>query len=99
MKLKTILGERVVVLPQKEQERTTPSGIIIPKTAKDANDNIRTGVVVRKGTGAPYNKMDEIRVHDVVYYRKGAGKPHVEIADDGREIEYLILNFTDILLA
>lgn len=96
-KLKKLLGENIMVIPDNSDERVTPGGIIIPKTVKDENSELKSGVVVRKGTGAPWNRMDEIHLKDRVYFHKGAGKQHKELADDGREVEYLILKFTEVL--
>lgn len=87
-----LLGEKVLVIPDNSDERTTPGGIIIPKTVKDDNSELKSGIVLRKGTGTPWNDMSDIKIKDRVYFRKGAGKPHTE---DGAE--YLIISCNELI--
>ncbi len=79
------LGERVIIEPAKAEEKT-PSGIIIPDTAKEKPQR---GTVV-----AIPEKNDDIsvKVGDMVLYGKYAG---TEITLDDKE--YLIMNQSDIL--
>ena len=85
------LGDRVVVLPGKEQE-VKKGGIIIPDTAKEKPQQ---GEVVAVGPG----KVDdgkrvppEVKVGDDVLYSKYGG---TEVEVDG--VKYLILREDDIL--
>lgn len=95
MEMKVLLGERLLVNVIKE-EQVTPGGIIIPETAKIMNHNLKKGVVAKKGTGTPWNRMEDIHVKDVVMFRNKSGIPYQE-ERDGHTAEFLILNYTDIL--
>ena len=92
MKLTKLLGEKVMVIPDNSDERVTPGGIIIPKTVKDKNSHLKSGIIVRKGTGTPWNRMDEFKIKDRVYFKKGSGEPYKE---DG--VEYLKLSYNELL--
>ena len=81
------LGIRVLVEPTVTEERT-PSGIIIPDTAKEKP---QSGVVIAVGSGSKDNPM-EVKVGDKVIYGKFSG---TEIEHNGKE--YLILEQSDIL--
>ena len=81
------IGERVVVMPAKAEEKTA-SGIIIPDTAKEKPQN---GTVM----AIPDSTDDytvTVKVGDTVLYGKYAG---TEITIDGED--YLIMNESDIL--
>jgi chaperonin GroES len=86
------LGDRVVVEPI-EQEEMTPSGIVLPETAKEKPQR---GNIVATGPGA----RDEggkrlpldVSVGDVVLYAKYAG---TEFKVDGKKL--LILKESDLL--
>jgi chaperonin GroES len=86
------LGDRLIVEPI-EQEEMTPSGIVLPETAKEKP---MQGKVIAAGPGA--RKDDGSRVamdvseDDTVLYAKYAGT-EVKISDK----KYLILKETDIL--
>lgn len=95
MKLKTLLGERVMVLPEVVRDETTSAGIIIPAKAKQKTD-LCTGTVVKKGTGTPWNRMENIHVKQQVLYKHGSGKPYEE-ERDGMIHKYLILSYSEIL--
>ena len=86
------LGDRVVVEPL-EQEEMTPSGIVLPETAKEKpqKGEIRAvGPGVRDDDG---NRITmDVAVGDVVLFAKYAG---TEIKLDGKKL--LILKETDIL--
>lgn len=101
MKIKKLNGERIAVLPDNSDEnRTTPSGIILPDIVKTADNNhIKRGIVTKKGTGTPWNRMEDIDVKTPVFYKKGSGEVHEETADDGRKVQYLILKYAEILMA
>ncbi len=86
------LGDRLIVEPV-EQEEMTPSGIVLPETAKEKP---MQGKVLAIGPGA--RKDDGSRVEmdvkqgDTVLYAKYAGT-EVKISDK----KYLILKETDVL--
>lgn len=80
------LADRVIIEPAPAEEKT-PSGIIIPDTAKEKPQK---GTVVAVGPG----KKDEpttLKVGQKVLYGKYAG---TEITIDGKE--YLIMRESDI---
>jgi len=86
------LGDRVVVKPI-EREEKTPSGLVLPDTAREKPQE---GEVVAVGPG---RKTDDgkiipvdLAVGDRVIFAKYAG---TEFKEDGQE--YLILRETDIL--
>ncbi len=86
------LGDRVVVKPMSEEDKT-PSGIIIPDSAQEKPQE---GEVVAVGPGEPNDKGEKIKPDvskgDKVVYSKYGG---TEIKVDGQE--YLILSSRDIL--
>lgn len=91
LKLKP-LGDRLVVKPL-EGEEVTPSGIVLPETAKEKPQK---GEVLAVGPGARDDegkriKMD-VAVKDKVLFAKYAG---TEIKMDGEKL--LILRESDIL--
>jgi chaperonin GroES len=81
------LADRVLVEPQKAEEKTA-SGIIIPDTAKEKPQR---GTVVAAGPGTKDDKM-EVKVGDVVLYGKYAG---TELSIEGND--YLMMRQSDIL--
>jgi chaperonin GroES len=86
------LGDRLVVKPS-EQEEKTPSGIILPETAKEKPQE---GEVLAVGPGR-YGDEDEripmdVKVGDIVLFAKYAGT-EIKMND----VKYLILKETDIL--
>ncbi len=81
------LGDRVVVLPEPAEEKTS-SGIIIPDTAQEKP---LTGTVVAVGKGTGDVKM-EVKPGDKVLYGKYTG---TEITLDGKD--YLIMRESDLL--
>lgn len=90
MKIKP-LGDRVLVEPSKEDEKTK-SGIIIPDTAKEKPHQ---GTVVAVGPGKLTDEgkklpMD-VKVGDKILYGKYAGN---EVKIEGKE--YVILDSSDI---
>lgn len=98
MRIKNLTGDNVLVLPETEpDEKKTASGLIIPKTVKDHNYHLQSGVVIAKGKGTPWNDLSDIKVKDRVFYGKGAGKAIKLPTDEGRETEYLILKYTELL--
>ena len=86
------LGDRLVVKPL-EQEDTTPSGLILPDTAKEKPQR---GTVLAVGPGARDDNGKhvalDVNVNDVVLFAKYAG---TEIKLGGEKL--LILRETDIL--
>jgi chaperonin GroES len=86
------LGDRLVVEP-KEREQTTPSGLVLPETAKEKPQE---GVVIAIGPGRRDDDGDRIEmdvaVGDVVLYAKYGGT-EVKINDK----KLLILKESDVL--
>ncbi len=78
------LGARVLVQPL-EGESRTPSGIILPESAKEKP---QTGLVIAIGD----DESIKVKVDDKVLYAKYTG---AEIKLDG--IEYLLMDQNDIL--
>jgi chaperonin GroES len=87
------LGDRVVVEPEDELEQRTPSGLVIPDTAKEKP---QIGKVVAVGPGAlddDGNRLPmDVKEGDRVLYSKFAG---TEVKLDGSE--YLVLSSRDLL--
>ncbi len=87
------LGDRVVVMPKEDAESRTPSGLVIPDTAKEKP---QLGEVLAVGPGGLNDDGDrlpmDVSVGDVVVYSKFAG---TELKLDGDE--YLILSSRDVL--
>jgi chaperonin GroES len=87
------LGDRVVVKPTEEAESRTPSGLVIPDTAKEKP---QIGEVIAVGPGARDENGDRIQmdvsVGDKVLYSKFAGT-EVKLDSD----EYLVLSERDLL--
>jgi chaperonin GroES len=92
MKLQPLL-DRVVVKPEDELEQRTPSGLVIPDTAKEKP---QIGEVLAVGPGALNDKGErqpmDVSVGDRVLYSKFAG---TEVKLDGKE--YLVLSARDLL--
>ncbi|HSG78073.1 MAG TPA: co-chaperone GroES [Acidimicrobiia bacterium] len=86
------LGDRVVVKAKNDDESRTPSGIVIPDTAKEKP---QLGEVLAVGPGAFEDgervPMD-VEVGDLVVYSKYGG---TEVKFEGDE--YLILSARDLL--
>jgi chaperonin GroES len=86
------LGNRVVVEPQEQEEKTT-SGLFLPETAKEKPQR---GSVLSIGPGerddAGKRISLDVKVGDVVLYAKYGG---TEIKIDGKKL--LILRESDIL--
>jgi chaperonin GroES len=86
------LGDRVVVEPI-EQEEMTPSGIVLPETAKEKPQR---GTVLSTGPGARDDEGKrialDVAVGDVVLFAKYAG---TEFKVDGKKL--LILKESDLL--
>ncbi len=91
MKLKP-LGDRLVVEP-KEREETTPSGLVLPETAKEKPQE---GEVMAVGPGRRDDDGNriamDVSVGDSVLYAKYGG---TEVKIDGKKL--LILKESDIL--
>lgn len=83
----------MVVLKQKEVEKTTASGIILASTSQEKP---KQAVVVAVGPGEIVDgKQMEMRVApgDIVIYHKYSGTDNVKLDDE----EYIIVNQTDIV--
>ena len=87
------LGDRVVVKASEDAESRTPSGLVIPDTAKEKP---QIGEVIATGPGARDEEGDripmDVSVGDKVLYSKFAG---TEVKLDGDE--YLVLSERDLL--
>jgi len=86
------LGDRVVVKAKDEEESRTPSGLVIPDTAKEKP---QVGEVLAVGPGEFQDgerlPMD-VEVGDLVVYSKYGG---TEVKYEGED--YLILSSRDVL--
>lgn len=86
------LHDRVVVR-RKEEEQTTPGGIVLPGSAKEKPNQ---GKVVAVGGGRVLDNGDlrpvDVKVGDVVVFGKYAGSDTIEV--DGEEL--IILSESDI---
>lgn len=87
------LGDRVVVSPTEDAEARTPSGLVIPDTAKEKP---QIGEVIAVGPGARDEDGEriplDVSVGDKILYSKFAG---TEVKLDTNE--YLVLSERDIL--
>ena len=86
------LEDRVVVKPLEEETQRTPTGIIIPDTAKEKPQE---GEVVAVGPGRFEDGKRvplDVKVGDTVIYSKYGGT-EVKVGGD----EYLILSARDVL--
>ena len=92
MKLKP-LGDRVVVKAKDDQDARTPSGLVIPDTAKEKPV---LGEVLAVGPGEVNDQGErvpmDVKVGDTVVYSKYGG---TEIKFEGDD--YLILSSRDLL--
>ena len=89
MKIKPLLDN---ILIQPLAEKKTPSGIVIPETAKEKPQE---GKVVAVGPGKIEDGelvKPEVKKGDKVIYKKWGGN---EVKSEGKE--YLIVKFEDIL--
>ncbi|MEN8239495.1 MAG: co-chaperone GroES [Actinomycetota bacterium] len=86
------LGDRIVVKPQDEAESRTPSGLVIPDTAKEKP---QLGQVLAVGPGE-YKDGErvpvDVNVGDVVFYSKYGG---TEVKHNGEDL--LVLSSRDVL--
>ncbi len=86
------LGDRIVVKPQDEAESRTPSGLVIPDTAKEKP---QLGEVLAVGPGE-YKDGErvpvDVSVGDVVFYSKYGG---TEVKHNGEDL--LVLSSRDVL--
>jgi chaperonin GroES len=86
------LGDRVVVKAKEEDEARTPSGIVIPDTAKEKP---QLGEVLAVGPGEFQDGERvpiDVEVGDIVVYSKYGG---TEVKYEGEE--YLVLSSHDLL--
>ena len=96
MQMKKLLGERVALILDNSGEVTTPGGIIIPKSAKYLNDSLQEGIVVKKGTGTLWNKMDDVHLKQRLKFKKGSGMDYEETDEEGVTVKYLILSYSEL---
>ena len=87
------LGDRVIVMPNEDDEQRTASGLVIPDTAKEKP---QTGTIMAVGPGDLSDDGERIPLDvsegDVVVYSKFGG---TELKHEGDE--YLILSSRDLL--
>jgi chaperonin GroES len=86
------LGDRVVVKPKDDDEARTPSGLVIPDTAKEKP---QLGEVLAAGPGDFQDGERvplDIEQGDIVVYSKYGG---TEVKHDGEDL--LILSARDVL--
>jgi len=95
MRMKILLGDKVMVIPDDSDERTA-SGLIVPPSASSIKNPLKSGVIAKKGTGTPWNSMDDVHLKDRVLFKRGSGKIYEEEAD-GHTATYLILNYSELL--
>ncbi|NNC91496.1 MAG: co-chaperone GroES [Acidimicrobiia bacterium] len=91
MKLKP-LGDRIIVKPKEDETSTTPSGLVIPDTAKEKP---QLGDVMAVGPGEFQDGERlplDVKEGDVVVYSKYGG---TELKFEGQE--FLILSSRDVL--
>jgi chaperonin GroES len=88
------LGDRVVVKPEESMDERSPSGIIIPDTAR--KEKPERGTVVAVGEGKRNERGDVLPIHikvgDTVMFSK-YGFDEVKIDD----VEYYIVSESNIL--
>jgi len=91
MKIKPLFDN--VLIEPLEQETTTPSGIVIPDTAKEKPQEGKIVAVGSGGTDSEGNKIEMIvKKDDVVMYKKWGG---TEIKVEGKDM--LLVKQEDIL--
>lgn len=87
------LGDRVVVKPDEDTDVRTPSGLVIPDTAKERP---QMGEVIAVGPGALTEDGErlpmDVKTGDRVLYSKFAG---TEVKLDG--VDHLVLSSRDLL--
>ncbi len=87
------LGDRVVVKPDEDSDVRTPSGLVIPDTAKERP---QMGEVIAVGPGALTEEGErlpmDVKTGDRVLYSKFAG---TEVKLDG--VDHLVLSARDLL--
>lgn len=92
MKVKP-LSDYILIEPETTKDTTTPSGIVLPDSAKEKPQK---GKVIAVGSGRKDDKgvviKLEVKVGDTVYYKKWGGN---EIKLDNKE--YLLVKEEDIL--
>lgn len=81
------IGERVLIKPVKEEEKTT-GGIYIPETAKEKK---KQGVVMEIGTTSDDNELP-VQKGDLILY---TGYSTEELEMNGEK--YIIINISDII--
>ena len=81
------IGERVLIKPVKEEEKTT-GGIYIPETAKEKK---KQGVVVEIGTSSDDNELP-VQKGDLILY---TGYSTEELEMNGEK--FLIIDISDII--
>ncbi|MFQ5947553.1 MAG: co-chaperone GroES [Acidimicrobiia bacterium] len=86
------LGDRVVVRPKEEDEARTPSGLVIPDTAKE-KPQLDEVLAVGPGDFQDGERVPiDVEVGDLVVYSKFGG---TEVKYEGED--YLVLSSRDLL--
>jgi len=86
--------QRVMVLPQEEQETKTNSGIIIPKGTDESKPGI--GVVVAVGFGTEDHPMNFTVGQTVIYSQYSGLDIKLNLVGHGHRI-YKVMNQLDIM--
>ncbi len=80
------IGNRILVLPVKEEE-VTKSGIVIASSTE--KEKKARGKIVAVGSGEEITKLG-LKVGDEVVFGKYSGD-EVEVDEDGKKVEYKVL--------
>lgn len=98
MKLRP-LGDQVIVkkIEEEKEEKTTDSGIVIPKTVEDDKKHPEKGIVKAVGPGRKLEsgKMSEMGVEegDEILFNKSFGEVYMEVDGD----ELMPINIQDVI--
>jgi co-chaperonin GroES (HSP10) len=82
---KHVLPTKVLLLPKKDEEKKTNSGLIIPETVNKVS-SLGTAVIVGSA-------VKEVSVGNSIMF-----SPHAGVRVKHNDIEYVLINNTDILL-
>jgi len=85
------LGTNVLIDPCKDDETTTPGGLVVPQAVMRGN-KLSVGIIKAKGNGNRFNDMTTIIVDNRVYFKHGTGIPQTV---NGKEM--LIVDFSSLL--
>lgn len=86
--------QRVVVLPERPEERTTNAGIIIPTVAEGERPEI--GLIVAIGTGDADYPMKYLAGQKVIYSQYAGLEMELDLKGYGRN-RYKVMNQLDVI--